>query len=357
MSKTSSSACGMCGKNFINLYNLRRHIKRFHPSEIQRAPPLQLKNKNNYKYGCDQCHKYFNNVYKFNQHNKKVHDLSQISVNFSGKKKCSLCEYSFSTKIDIIKHFEVEHDCKIESKSMEFPSLEEFKKWKSATCVIVLAFIKLEVKGKGILKLKEGRCQTHITITHVGHHNEIQHLKLTELERRNLAIKLAAKKPFDCILDEIRDTVEGTDLKRLHLLNKKDLYNIEKSFNLSSTVVRHSNDAVSVESWINEVKEECVLFYKPQDTTTLKHPELKSEDFVLVLMNAAQVEMLQTFGSDCICVDGTHGLNSYNFEMNTVLVIDDMRQGFPCAFLVSNRSDEVVFNKFFFLRSTTGWTC
>lgn len=53
------------------------------------------------------------------------------------------------------------------------------------------------------------------------------------------------------------------------------------------------------------------------------------------------------FGDDCICVDGTHGLNGYGFELHTILVIDDMREGYPAAFFISNRSDAEVM-KFFF---------
>lgn len=53
------------------------------------------------------------------------------------------------------------------------------------------------------------------------------------------------------------------------------------------------------------------------------------------------------FGDDCICVDGTHGLNSYGFELHTLLVVDDIREGYPCAFLISNRNDSGVMKIFF----------
>lgn len=59
------------------------------------------------------------------------------------------------------------------------------------------------------------------------------------------------------------------------------------------------------------------------------------------------VNFLKKFGSDCICVDGTHCLNSYNFELNTILVVDDIREGFPSAFLISNKSYNDVLTIFF----------
>lgn len=59
-------------------------------------------------------------------------------------------------------------------------------------------------------------------------------------------------------------------------------------------------------------------------------------------MNEAQKEMLRKYGQDAVCIDGTHGLNKYNFELITLLVLDNLRQGFPCAFLITNRCDQVV---------------
>ncbi|GIY67958.1 hypothetical protein CDAR_243611 [Caerostris darwini] len=42
-----------------------------------------------------------------------------------------------------------------------------------------------------------------------------------------------------------------------------------------------------------------------------------------------------------VCRDFTHGMNSYGFDLATVLVLDDKREGFPAAFIVSNRQDRV----------------
>ncbi|GBM40610.1 hypothetical protein AVEN_86277-1 [Araneus ventricosus] len=37
-------------------------------------------------------------------------------------------------------------------------------------------------------------------------------------------------------------------------------------------------------------------------------------------MNEAQQELLKEFGDDCICIDGTHGLNNYDFQLITLLL-------------------------------------
>lgn len=93
------------------------------------------------------------------------------------------------------------------------------------------------------------------------------------------------------------------------LLTKKHLYNIEQTYNLNSN--------------------------------------LKLEYFVLIIMNEGQMKMLENYGSDCVCIDGTHGLNNYGFELYTLLVLDDIREGFPAALLISNRSDQEIMSIFF----------
>lgn len=67
-----------------------------------------------------------------------------------------------------------------------------------------------------------------------------------------------------------------------------------------------------------EKEKNPVLYFKePGEPATYKsgirHVELDSQDFCLIIMTPFQEEMLLKFGSDKICVDGFHGLNAYNF--------------------------------------------
>ncbi|GFT69204.1 MULE domain-containing protein [Nephila pilipes] len=49
--------------------------------------------------------------------------------------------------------------------------------------------------------------------------------------------------------------------------------------------------------------------------------------------------MLSFYSNDIICLDFTHGMNAYGFDLATILVLDDKREGFPAAFILSNRQD------------------
>ncbi|XP_050299822.1 uncharacterized protein LOC126738496 isoform X2 [Anthonomus grandis grandis] len=199
------------------------------------------------------------------------------------------------------------------------------------------------------IKLTEtqDKCKIEFLETHLGHEHDLGNLFLSKLDKETIAAKLAAKIPMTAILDEVRDSVASEDLERLHLLTRKDLYNIEQQYNLSSTAVRHKSDAVSVQAWVNEVKENgCVLLYKPQGEIIDLY-DLKENDFMLVIMNEGQNQMLRKYGQDCICIDSTHGLNAYGFELHTLLVLNEIREGFPCCFCITNRSDVEAMKIFF----------
>lgn len=72
------------------------------------------------------------------------------------------------------------------------------------------------------------------------------------------------------------------------------------------------------------------------------HAVLSSGDFVLAFMNSTMEKKLREFGR-VVCIDGTHGLSKYKgWELTTVLVKDDTKAGFPVAFMISNRKDQVI---------------
>ena len=48
-------------------------------------------------------------------------------------------------------------------------------------------------------------------------------------------------------------------------------------------------------------------------------------------MNSLQITMLKKFGEHLICIDSTHGTNGYDFNLITVMVVDEFGEGFPVA--------------------------
>ncbi|XP_054275471.1 uncharacterized protein LOC128994741 [Macrosteles quadrilineatus] len=317
--------------------------------------------------------------------------------NFGRKWKCPLCPYTARQRTnDIHRHFEKNHDIPLRKEHHVFKSREEFISWKcemEKTSVSTYrkrsskenylyyqchrcGFYNSEGRGKRHIKISgtckiNGYCPANLTVkikndtlhvthvvTHVGHKNEIKHKKLSSEERRLIALQLADKKPHEEILKNIRESISNYQLQRIHLTNKKDIVNIEKSFNLHHESVKHPFDPVSISSWVKEMKNSTTIAhvsFKPQGVKDPQYPDLQENDFLLIFITNAQKAMLQKFGADTICIDGTHGLNTYDFQLFTLLTLDETREGFPSAFMFSNKADISVMKIFFdCIKSTAG---
>ncbi|XP_069695882.1 uncharacterized protein [Periplaneta americana] len=197
------------------------------------------------------------------------------------------------------------------------------------------------------VKLTNGRITVHYFPKHENHENELEHLRLLQSDRAAIAGKLKEGVSETRILGDIRDEV-NIDSGRKILIDKKDIQNIKRDFNINGVVSRHQNDAISVRLWVQEMvkQDNCVIYFKEQgkeDDSSL----LKVEDFVLIIMTTFQKEMIRKYGGDKICLDGTHGLNNYDFSLYSMLVIDKFKNGCPVAFCFSNRSSEQLFIVFF----------
>lgn len=177
--------------------------------------------------------------------------------------------------------------------------------------------------------------------THHGHSNNLGYLRLQNSERFHIASKLSQGVTFERILDDIREDI-GEDVKRIHLTTRKDIQNIERSFGLRAAK-KHQDDATSVSLWVQELsksKMNPVLLYKTQGQNAFSEcPSLKKDDFILVIQTPNQKKLLQKFGSNIICMDDTHGTNSYHFSLITVLVVDEFGEGCPVAWCLCNRTD------------------
>ena len=135
--------------------------------------------------------------------------------------------------------------------------------------------------------------------THYGHQCSLGQIRLPTTHRDAIAGKLAQGVAVQHIIDEIRDNV-GDRFERIHLITRKDITNIERSYGLQGSR-RHNDDATSVQLWVEEVnrmgKNNPVLMYKPQGKLTEKPNLLEKE-----------VEVAKKCGPNkVIYIDATHG--------------------------------------------------
>ena len=93
------------------------------------------------------------------------------------------------------------------------------------------------------------------------------------------------------------------------------------------------------------------MFYKQQgqkESTIGDNVGLNVNDFALVLQTKLQAEMLRDCGHEkVVCIDATHGTNTYDFQLLTILVIDEYGEGFPAGWCISNKEDHILLTNFY----------
>ena len=128
----------------------------------------------------------------------------------------------------------------------------------------------------------------------------------------------------------------GANFNRMHLLTKKDLNNIERSFSLRTTE-RHPIDSVSVKAWVDDMMtkgcDSPVLLYKVQGCATAEVGNaigLSLNDFALVIQTPLQAEIMRSCAhNNIVCADATHGTNTYDFQLISALAVDEFGEGYP----------------------------
>ena len=195
----------------------------------------------------------------------------------------------------------------------------------------------------------DGTITVDVCYTHYGHEIELQHVWLSKTKRQELAAKMQQGVPRERILNDIREGVTEDQFLREHLVEKKDLFNIQRAFGLKD-YQRHQNDLDSVLAWITEWNRspdtDPILLQKFQGSC-LHGYDLLKEDIILVIQSPFQKSMLEKCGAGGVCCDSTHGTNGYDFVLTTLLVTDESGEGFPAAWCISNHEDFTTMCTFF----------
>lgn len=369
--------CTICDKSFTVKSNLTRHIQ------------THVNDDRVKKYTCSVCNYTTSRPDNIKRHNDTMHVPSHVSMDsIKADITCVLCKsYCCVSRKDMVQHYASEHDIAVQREELSFEDEKQFEEWKlsvekrdynqftrntgvktSADGVRKLTYScfrdgSFKTRGVGARQekilgsnkingccpskivarfLPTGRVNVDYVKTHVGHTNDLGRMKLSKNEREEVAKNIASNVKLPKILDSVRDSIAFTELERGDLLTLKDIHNIARDYFLEAEGVRDKNDSTSVHSWVSEMQEtdgNTIVFYKSQGTLSEKFPQLKKEDFVLILMNDSQLDVLKKFGERCVCADSTHGMNPYGFDLTTVLTLDDLHEGFPTTFMFSNRTD------------------
>jgi len=126
--------------------------------------------------------------------------------------------------------------------------------------------------------------------------------------------------PTEQIIQDIPLSVDN-GLSRVHLMTRKDLNNIRKSYGIkfgsTNGIQTESTDSVCVRSWVQDMQKLGVS--NPVQLYMERGIQMEgfgnNDIMLLVIMNPVQRRMLQKFGHDRICSDSTHCRTGYNFKL------------------------------------------
>lgn len=192
-----------------------------------------------------------------------------------------------------------------------------------------------------------GEVQAEFCLKHVGHRQENAFNRISKEMRTTIAAKLSQGVSMNSVMDYIRDSMCGP-LNRDHLITRADLHNIKQQYNINC-MQKASADADSVLYWVQEMQCEefdPVLCFKRQGEKS-DYNGVEEKDFLLGFQTQFQKEMFEEHANKLICVDATHGTTAYDFQLVTVLVVDDYNEGIPVAWLISNKETTDALKVFF----------
>ncbi|KAG5889749.1 hypothetical protein JTB14_018971 [Gonioctena quinquepunctata] len=297
--------CKICEKTFTIRSNLKRHITHTH----SKSTAVQQ------KYICHNCSKCYVNKSNLIRHVSKCSSDNERQK-CPRKIECVLCNNYKDIKANLLKHYSLDHDIEISMENFQFTSFLEFGAWKEQIEVDTVSkyvkhdsiktignikyyykchrdgFYKTEGKNIRQVKLKgsnkiDGYCPSKIAATvfkttgevdvqflraHVGHTMDLEKIPLEKSDRNLLAFKISQKIPFDEIINDIRDNFDVNNYSRLHLVTKKDLFNIEQLYKLNKKSDRHADDCASdtsVKSWIVQSPQNATIYLDEDHTEHL----------------------------------------------------------------------------------------
>ncbi|KAG0436807.1 hypothetical protein HPB47_017749 [Ixodes persulcatus] len=301
-----SLTCHECKSHFTRRANLLQHLRRVHK--------LQTPGKS---HGCAKCSECFSTPIELLRHATDVHQFKQETICLSFKS-----EKDFTTwKQDEEDKCHAKYVCSTSAKSLAGNSKRQYVEChRSGKMKTATGHGQRTMKSQGFCKIGN-KCFSSMIVTtqgqvkdvvyqkqHYGHDMDVGHLTLTDKERAEIAGKLSQGVPIKVIMKDIRTSISGP-LRPLHLLERPQVHNIKRQFNITYNERCHQDDHTSVGIWAQAMMSQDNSLVKLFKQPGMADPtgRLSERDFALVLMTEPQQELLQKLGTDKICIDSTHG--------------------------------------------------
>ena len=118
--------CEICEKSYALKASLVSHFKTYHREHYDTfRQKIDNEKKGNFKFNCD-CGRNYNSKANYNKHLKTHQEIT-----LAKKYECPLCNTEKTSKPEIIKHFNNDHNINIVEFEKTFGTFQEFNEWKT----------------------------------------------------------------------------------------------------------------------------------------------------------------------------------------------------------------------------------
>ncbi|GFT32801.1 uncharacterized protein NPIL_537381 [Nephila pilipes] len=275
---------------------------------------------------CFVCDKSFSTAPNLRRRARLTHNVEN-KVSTCRQIKCNVRSAELVSMKALMDHVASAHNIAIEKETKKFDTYEAFKIWKEDVEKQTTAF---DIKNTGS---KSNNMKSKTTYFYC-HRNGFCNAK----GDKKRTIKISGSNKVNGNHPSKMKVCEDNESQ----VTRKDLLNLKVEHFITDGIT-DTNDVVSagklVESSQGREDSPVILFKNQNVYYEDLYPGFKAEDFPLVIMNSSQRDILNFYRNDTLSLDFTHGMNAYGFDLATVLVLDDKREGFPVAFILTNRQD------------------
>ncbi|KAL4090912.1 hypothetical protein QTP88_025670 [Uroleucon formosanum] len=283
-------------QNLLKISNIERLFRKHYDAQVANGNQ-RIMNNNHERLETAQEQISYN--FLINYHN------IIIVKNFQIAKQCAHCNREFSKKCNLITHIKLH---------MEGRTIKSLKP-------LIDAVIKLDIINMNFVSFQ-------------GHNKEVKYLPIPKKVQESIADKVKSGVPPNVIIDQLRDDFDY-NVEKKNIITLKDVYNISSKCGLLHKYKLHDVDALSVDLQVKKFQENPsnpIIMYKTQGT---EYFPLDINDFMLIILTETQRKVIKKFGSRKLCIDSTHGTNQYNFNLTTIVVIDEFGGGYPADFCIN----------------------
>ncbi|XP_050537535.1 uncharacterized protein LOC126903453 [Daktulosphaira vitifoliae] len=347
---------------------------------------------------CAFCGFLFRNKISLKNHLDSMHNGNIKVSNFKTKRprKCSVlhclehgCTCKFYNKQLFISHLKFDHNIEFNIQYLNFTSINDFLTWKEdfehenkCRYVRVTGCKKLpdgkklsyyycnrstyftskskgvrkrntplKVKGLCTASMKEtqnsnGSINLLLCATHYGHNISSEHMRMSKREREEITELIQRGDHPDFVINAARAKASDS-LNRIHLLNRKDIKNIERKLGIKHPeyIKQRTINDLNTDRWILKLlrtPDNPIIFYKPNN---VEYIGFEQSDLILIFMTRNQHYWINKFGSDGIFMVTEMKMIQAGLYLTVLYVCDEFNGMLPVCFMICN--DSKIYQTFF----------